>query len=124
MAVDERLADRIRAALAERDDVVEQRMFGGIAFLVSGRMACGVVGDELMARVGREAYEAALARPHVRPMDFTGRPLRGLVFVGPAGTRTLAAVRRWVEQAVPVALAARPSPKRRRPPSQRRARRR
>jgi TfoX/Sxy family transcriptional regulator of competence genes len=62
--------------------VTEKKMFGGIAFLLDGAMFCGVSGGDLMVRVGAEAHEAALARPHARPMDFTGRPMKGYVFVG------------------------------------------
>ena len=99
MAYSEELAIRIRAALADREDIVEKRMFGGIAFMVGGSMACGIVGDDLMARVGPDAYEAALARPHARIMDFTGRPLRGFVLVSARGIRTAAALKTWVEAA-------------------------
>jgi hypothetical protein len=85
MAYDEPLADRIRDALRSRPDVREQRMFGGLAFMIGGHMACGVTGERLMLRVGEEGAARALAEPHVRPMDFTGKPMRGMVFVEPAG---------------------------------------
>ena len=85
MAYDEKLADRIRQAVGPRADVAEKKMFGGIAFLLDGKMFCGIVKDDLMVRVGPERYEAALAEAHVRPMDFTGRPMKGSVFVGPKG---------------------------------------
>lgn len=84
MAYDEALAQRIRRALAETS-FTEKRMFGGLAFLVSGNMACGVVADRLMVRVAPAVYEEALARPHCRPMDFTGKPLKGMVYVDPPG---------------------------------------
>jgi TfoX/Sxy family transcriptional regulator of competence genes len=96
MSYDEKLADRIRRALGPRDDVEERKMFGGLAFLRDGRMFCGIANNDLMVRVGPEGYEAALAKPHVRPMDFTGRPLKGYVYVAPAGRRTDAALRVWV----------------------------
>jgi TfoX/Sxy family transcriptional regulator of competence genes len=98
MAHDETLADRIRRAVGPRADVTEKKMFGGLAFLLDGRMFCGIVKDDLMVRVGPERYEAALAEAHVRPMDFTGRPMNGYVFVGPGGTRTGKAIRKWVDQ--------------------------
>ncbi|MFG2879037.1 TfoX/Sxy family protein [Streptomyces sp. NPDC048337] len=82
MTYDEGLAQRIREQLGERPDVAEKRMFGGLAFLLHGNMTVGVVGDELIARVGPEQAEQALARPEARPMDFTGRPMRGWVTVG------------------------------------------
>ena len=98
MAYDERLADRVRDVLEGDPGVSERKMFGGIAFMVDGHMACGIAGDELMLRLGPEGAEAALRRPHVRPMDFTGRPMKGMVFVAPKGLRG-AALRRWVEAA-------------------------
>ena len=96
MSYDKKLADRIRRALGPRDDVEERTMFGGLAFLRDGRMFCGIAKDDLMVRVGPEGYDAALEKPHVRPMDFTGRPMTGYVFVEPAGRRTDAALRAWV----------------------------
>ncbi len=79
MAYDEALANRIRGVLAQRDDVTERKMFGGIAFIIGSRMAAGVIHDDLMVRVGPDAHDDAIARPHVRSMDFTGRPMRGFV---------------------------------------------
>ena len=98
MAYDEKLADRIRQALVPRADVAEKKMFGGIAFLLDGKMFCGIVKDDLMVRVGPERCEAALAEAHVRPMDFTGRPMNGYVYVGRGGSRTVKAIAKWVEQ--------------------------
>jgi len=105
MAYDEALAERIRGVLRGRDDVQERKMFGGIAFMVAGRMACGVIRDDLMVKVGPEANDEALAQPHTRPMDFTGRPMRGMVYVAPAGVATDAELERWVERAVSFATA-------------------
>lgn len=73
-------------------------MFGGLALLLGGKMFCGIVKDDLMVRVGPERYAAALAEPHVRPMDFTGRPMEGYVYVALAGAKTDNAVRKWVDQ--------------------------
>ena len=98
MAYDEELAERIRRALAGRQGVSEKKMFGGIAFMLRGNMCCGIVGDELMVRVGPGRFQEALAEPHARPMDFTGRPMRGMVYVTPEGCRTDKALKRWVEQ--------------------------
>jgi TfoX/Sxy family transcriptional regulator of competence genes len=81
---DEHLAERIRNHLAPWP-FSERKMFGGLAFLIGGNMACGVVRDELMVRTGPAAHEDALRDPHARPMDFTGRPMRGMVFVAPEG---------------------------------------
>lgn len=98
MAYDERLAGRVRAAVSKRSGIEEKRMFGGLCFLLRKKMFSGVVGDELMARVGPAAYARALTEPHVRPMDFTGRPLAGYVYVGAAGCSSPSAVRKWVEK--------------------------
>lgn len=97
MVFDDRLAGRVRKALAGGKGIEEKKMFGGLAFLLEGRMFCGVLKGDLMVRVGPGQYEEALARQHVRPMDFTGRPLRGFVFVGPGGCRTSRDLKRWVQ---------------------------
>ncbi len=96
MPYDAELADRIRRAVGPQPDVTEKKMFGGLAFLRDGKMFCGIVKDDLMVRVGPERYDAALAEAHVRPMDFTGRPMVGYVYVGPRGCRTDKAVAKWV----------------------------
>lgn len=98
MGYDEALAERIRRALRTRPEIAEKKMFGGLAFLYKGKMFCGIVKEELMVRVGPERYEESLAETHVRPMDFTGRPMKGYVFVEPAGCLDVRAVRRWVER--------------------------
>ena len=100
MAFNERLADKVRAVLNTRREVSEKRMFGGLSFLVRGRTCCGIVGGELMVRVGPDNYARALARRHAREMDFTGRPLTGYVYVAPEGLRTRQAVQSWVELGV------------------------
>jgi TfoX/Sxy family transcriptional regulator of competence genes len=86
---------------------VEKKMFGGLTFMVAGRMACGVVHDELMVRVGPDGHDAALAEPHTRPMDFTGRPMRGMVYVDPAGVASDADLASWLDRAISVATGAR-----------------
>ena len=96
MAFDEGVAERLRAAMGALDGVSEKKMFGGIAFMLGGNMCCGVNGDTLMARVGPEQYEEALARPHARPMDFTGRPMKGFVYVAPQGFVSDDDLRCWV----------------------------
>jgi TfoX N-terminal domain len=99
MAFDEALAERVRATLADVPDLREVRMFGGIAFMVSGHMACGVAGRDLMLRLGPEGAAEALRDPHARPMDFTGRPLRSMVLIAPDGLRDDADLARWVAKA-------------------------
>ncbi len=100
MAYSEKLAGRVGAILDEHPGLAERKMFGGIAFMLNGNMCCGVINDDLMVRVGPEAYEASLERAHARPMDFTGRPMRGMVYVGANGLRGRRALERWVERGV------------------------
>ncbi len=94
MAYDEDLADRVRTVLPVGEAVTERQMFGGLAFMLGGRMFCGIVKDALMARLGPEAVGRALGQPHVRPMDFTGRPMKGMVFIDPPGLQG-DALRQW-----------------------------
>jgi hypothetical protein len=110
MAYDEQLADRVRALLPAAEEVTERQMFGGLAFMLAGRMFCGVVKDTLMVRLGQDAADLALEQPHVRPMDFTGRPMKGMVFVEPGGMEG-AALRQWVDASADYAraLPARPA---------------
>jgi 2-haloacid dehalogenase len=98
MTYNEYLADRVRAALPAAEAVTERQMFGGLAFMLGGHMFCGVVKDSLMVRLGPDAAERALGLPHVRPMDFTGRPMKDMIFVDPGGLHG-AAVRYWVDAA-------------------------
>jgi len=99
MAYDERLAARVRAFLAERPDVSERKMFGGLTFMIGGNMSCGVHGNELIVRLDPAREQEALARPHARPMDFTGRPMRGFITVQPEGLKGKA-LNRWIKEAV------------------------
>jgi len=98
MAYDEDLVERIRRHFAGRTDVSERKMFGGLAFMVGGHMCCGVLQRMFIARVGPEAYARTLTLAHVRPMDFTGRPLTGLVYVAPPGTATTRALNAWIRR--------------------------
>jgi len=88
-------------------------MFGGLCFMLHGKMCCGIVGNDLCARVGPERYDAALTKPHVRAMDFTGRPMTGFVYVAPAGLKTKAALARWLDWSAEFAKSASPSKKKR-----------
>lgn len=120
MAYDSDTADRIRQWFAGRTDVVERKMFGGLAFLVRGHMCCGVLGTTLVARVGPEQYAEALKKPHVRVMDFTGRPMTGLVTVAPDGFRSARALRAWIERCERFVRSLPPKkPTRRKPPIRR-----
>lgn len=100
MGYDGKTADRVRSILSARRDVVEKRMVGGLSFLVDGSMCCGVTSTGLMVRVGSDAHERMLARPHVRPMVFAGRPLAGFVCVDPVGYRTDAALAAWIQRGI------------------------
>ena len=100
MAFDEGLADRTRAALGDVRGVTEIRMFGGLCFTVHGHMAVGVTGDDLMVRLSPEDADVALARPGVRAMDFTGKPMKGFIYVGAQGVKTDRTLMNWVNQGV------------------------
>ena len=104
MAYDEKLAARIRKLLARHKAVREIKMFGGLCFTLRGNMCCGVDKTNLMVRVGPEKYEQALTRPYARPMDITGRPLKGFVFVDKTGYQALSSLRKWVEQSIDFAV--------------------
>ena len=100
MAYDEGLAQRIRERLEEREDYGEKKMFCGLCFLRGGNMCAGVVGDELMLRVGPDAYDECLAKPHAREMDFTGRAMKGMVYVGTDGIESDDALAAWLDRGV------------------------
>jgi TfoX/Sxy family transcriptional regulator of competence genes len=100
MAYDEQLAARVRRILRRRDGVSEKKMFGGLSFLLHGKMCCGVLQNDLVVRIQPEDYEAALEQPSVRPMDFTGRPLKGFIYVGPEGCQSDKELSRWIEHGV------------------------
>ena len=97
MAYDEDLAQRVRAAMGTTT-FTEIKMFGGLCFTVGGNMAIGIVGDDLMVRLTPRDGDAALAKPHVRPMDFSGRPMSGFIYVGPDGLRTQRMLQTWVDR--------------------------
>jgi len=96
MAYDEGLATRVREVLGDRPGLVEKQMFGGLAFLVHGNMACGVRGEDLIVRVAADTAEAALAEPGVRPFDLTGRPMKGWLLVAADGHAEDEDLRLWV----------------------------
>ena len=104
MAYDEGLALRIREVLDELSGLVEKKMFGGVGFMVQGNMACGVHKDKLIVRVGPERHEEAMSRPHTRPFDITGRPMKGWVMVVADGYESDDDLKDWVQQGVDFAL--------------------
>ena len=100
MAYDDKLAVRLCAALGCQKGLTEKKMFGGLSFMLGGNMCCGVLKDDLVVRVGPGGFQEALAEPHVRPMDFTGRPIRGMVYVGPGGYRSDDDLAVWLKRGV------------------------
>lgn len=100
MVYNEQLASKTRALLAKRKGFGERKMFGGTAYLLNGNMCCGVLKDDLIVRVGPEKYEEALAMPGARPMDFTGRSIKGFVYVDSKGWSRAANLKKWVEMGV------------------------
>lgn len=100
MPFSEAVASRLRTAIQGIPGVVEKKMFGGLAFMVEGHMCCGVVNDELMVRVGPDNYSACLELQGAREMDFTGKPLRGFIYVSEEGFSTASALQGWVERSL------------------------
>ena len=100
MAYDGRLAERIRGYFKRRKGVEEKRMFGGLCFMLNGHMCCGIEKERLMVRVAPDRYTALLQNPHAREMAFTGKPLKGLLFIGEAGYRTASGLATWLDEAV------------------------
>src|SRR5690242_476113 len=98
MAFDEGLAERLREVLANQADMDEKKMFGGLAFMLNGNLACGVIGDEMIVRVGPDGYEDAIAEPHTREFDFSGRPSKGWVVVAPEGVESDDALAVWAQR--------------------------
>ncbi len=104
MPFDDKLAFRVWKILKKIEGLSEKKMFGGICFLVNGNMALGLVNEDLMIRVGSDSYEKMLSQPYVRKMDFTGKPLKGFLYVGPNGTQSDKDLRKWVLSGVEFAL--------------------
>jgi TfoX/Sxy family transcriptional regulator of competence genes len=99
MAYEETLAARLRQALVKKKlTFSEMKMFGGLAIMVRGHMCCGVLKNELVARVNPERTETLLKQPHARPMDFTGKPMKGFVMVGAKGIQTDKQLGEWVKE--------------------------
>lgn len=97
MAFDDALAYRLNEIYGAIPGVVDKKMFGGLVFMVNGHMSCGIVNDTLMARVGPDLYEKTLGRPYARPMDFTGKPMKGFVYVAPEGFESNEELMSWVQ---------------------------
>ena len=100
MAYNQNLAQRVRDELQDAPGFQEKKMFGGVGFLVQGNMACGVHGEDLIIRVGKDNYVKALDQSHTRPFDMTGKPMSGWIVVVPQGVQTKSDLREWVKQGV------------------------
>jgi len=100
MAYDEGLAQRIREELEEYSNTEEKKMFGGLCFLISGHMCCGIVEDKLMARVGPQNYDELLKKDHTRVMDFTGKPMKGMIYVEPEGLNSNEELTFWLDACI------------------------
>jgi TfoX/Sxy family transcriptional regulator of competence genes len=118
VAYDEALAHRVRALVGDDPRLSERKMFGGLCLMVDGNMFLGVVGDELMVRTGPDGHADALAQPHTREMDFTGTPMKTMVFVTPPGIEHDQDLERWVDRALDFANSL--PPKHRKPTTNRR----
>jgi hypothetical protein len=103
MAYDQALAQRLRMALDGIPKLVEKKMFGGIAFLIRGNMACGVNGEQVIVRISPDRYAEALAQPFVRPFDMTGRPMKGWVVVEREGVHSQEDLQTWLQRGVDMA---------------------
>jgi len=101
MAFDELLADRIKSVLDEKNSLFEEKqMMGGLAFMVNNKMCVGVVKNKMMARIDPDIYEDAITKEGCRPMDFTGRPMKGWIFLEPEGIDLDDDLSYWVELAL------------------------
>src|SRR5437773_8955809 len=97
VAYNEELAERVRAALVDRTDVEEKKMFGGLSFMVAGQMCCGVLKNDLVVRIEPAEFDTLVAQPNVRPFDFTGRPMQGMVYVDNGALADSEVLRAWVQ---------------------------
>lgn len=100
MAYNKRLADRIREMLVDLPQVEEKEMMGGVAFMVNDKMCVGVIKDEMMARIDPDVYDDALEKAGCRPMDFTKKPMKGWVFIGPEGLNRKSEMEYWLQLAL------------------------
>ena len=113
VAYNEELAGRIRAALADRTDVEEKKMFGGVSFMVAGQMCCGVLKNDLVVRIEPAEFDTLVAQPHVRPFDFSGRPMQGMVYVDNGALADPEVLRTWVQRGTDYVATHPAAPKRR-----------
>jgi len=100
MAYDEGLAQRVREQLQEAPGYVEKKMFGGVCYLLDGNMACGILNEDLIVRVGAERYEASLQLPHTRKFDITGKPMKGWIMVSHDGHAADDDLSDWLQRGI------------------------
>ena len=100
MAYDESVAQRVRNAIANRDGLSERKMFGGLCLMLNGNMFAGVINDELMLRVGADNSDTLLAKPGARAMDFTGKPMKGYIYVASSAFATPDTLDEWLGHAL------------------------
>lgn len=111
MAFNEVLNDKIREAMCLFPNAEEKHMFGGVCYMLNGKMCVGVVKDEMMCRVGSAIYEEALEKEGAREMVFTGKAMKGYIFVDEFGLRTAEQFNYWIELCVNFNAFAKASPK-------------
>ena len=104
MAYDQGLADRIRGIIDHRPGFSERKMFGGICFMLNGNMCCGVLKTDLIVKLSEQDAGSRLKNPHVRLFDFSGKPMKSMLYVSPAGCDSDATLHNWVEAACAFAL--------------------
>ena len=100
MSYNEHLANRVRELLYSKKNVIEKKMMGGLTFMLNDKMCVGIVNDDLMVRINPKVYESALEKTGCREMDFTGRPMKGFVFVAPEGTKSKKDLEYWINLAL------------------------
>mmetsp|Transcript_17692 Transcript_17692/g.27374 ORF Transcript_17692/g.27374 Transcript_17692/m.27374 type:complete len:137 (-) Transcript_17692:634-1044(-) len=96
--LDTDLVERLQSAIKGTPGISERNMFGGVCFMHNGNMLCGVAKEKLVVRVGQDAYTKCLKEKHVTEMDFTGRAMKGMIYVHPKGTSTVADLKKWINQ--------------------------
>jgi TfoX/Sxy family transcriptional regulator of competence genes len=112
MAYNEQLADRIREMLVDQPQIEEKKMMGGVAFMVNDKMCVGVIKDDMMARIDPEIYDEALEKNGCHPMDFTGKPMKGWVFISQEGIEKIKDLEYWIQLALKYNLIVKPAKKR------------
>lgn len=98
MAYNEKIAERIRKALADKRGVTEKKMFGGVSFMVGGKMVIGVIKDDLLVRVDPDTSAALVKKSGVRYMDYKGKPVKGFLYVSPNAAKTSAQLKGWISR--------------------------